>query len=100
MKVSIDEGAFIPVKAHAEDGGFDLKSPIDTFVPANGSSVVDTGVHMAIKRGYAGLLVSKSGLNTLKGITSTGLIDSGYLLILGLSHGTPFLCLCIQTICR
>ena len=31
MNVSIDEGAFIPVKAHAEDGGFDLKSPIDTF---------------------------------------------------------------------
>lgn len=78
MKVSIDEGAFIPVKAHAEDGGFDLKSPIDTFVPAKGSSVVDTGVHMEIKRGYAGLLVSKSGLNIRKGITSTGLIDSGY----------------------
>lgn len=78
MKVSIDVGAFIPVKAHAEDGGFDLKSPIDTFVPARGSSVIDTGVHMAIKRGYAGLLVSKSGLNTLKGITSTGLVDSGY----------------------
>ena len=78
MKVSIDVGAFIPVKAHAEDGGFDLKSPIDTFVPARGSSVIDTGVHMEIKRGYAGLLVSKSGLNTLKGITSTGLIDSGY----------------------
>lgn len=78
MNVSIDVGAFIPVKAHAEDGGFDLKSPIDTFVPARGSCVIDTGVHMAIKRGYAGLLVSKSGLNTLKGITSTGLIDSGY----------------------
>ena len=78
MKVSIDEGAFIPVKAHAEDGGFDLKSPIDTFVPARGGCVIDTGVRMAIKRGYAGLLVSKSGLNTLKGITSTGLVDSGY----------------------
>ena len=78
MKVSIDEGAFIPLKAHAEDGGFDLKSPIDVFVPAKGSIVIDTGVHMAIKRGYAGLLVSKSGLNTLKGITSTGLVDSGY----------------------
>lgn len=78
MEVSIDEGAFIPLKAHAEDGGFDLKSPIDVFVPAKGSIVIDTGVHMAIKRGYAGLLVSKSGLNTLKGITSTGLVDSGY----------------------
>lgn len=78
MKVSILEGAFAPVKAHAEDGGFDLKSPIDTLVPARGACVIDTGVRMAIKRGYAGLLVSKSGLNTLKGITSTGLVDSGY----------------------
>lgn len=59
MKVSIDVGAFIPVKAHAEDGGFDLKSPIDTFVPARGSSVIDTGVHMAIKRGYTGSIKVK-----------------------------------------
>lgn len=78
MKVSIIEGAFAPVKAHAEDGGFDLKSPIEILVPARGDCVIDTGVRMAIKRGYAGLLVSKSGLNTLKGITSTGLVDSGY----------------------
>ena len=66
------------MKAHAEDGGFDLKSPIEILVPARGDCVIDTGVRMAIKRGYAGLLVSKSGLNTLKGITSTGLVDSGY----------------------
>ena len=78
IKVKLDPGAYIPARAYDTDAGFDLKTPIDFIVPAGGSATVDTGVHMLIPDGYCGLLVSKSGLNTKKSITSTGLVDAGY----------------------
>lgn len=78
MKVILDEGAFLPQRAHPFDAGMDLFSPIDILIPALGSQTIDTGVHLEIPQGYAGELVSKSGLNVNHEITSTGLIDSGY----------------------
>jgi dUTP pyrophosphatase len=48
------------------------------IVPAHGSSIFRTGVHVEIPEGCAGLLVSKSGLNVRHDITSTGLIDAQY----------------------
>lgn len=78
MRVALDEGAFIPERAHEQDAGMDLKSPIDMQIPPGESYVFDTGVHVEIPFGYAGVLMSKSGLNVKHGITSTGLIDCGY----------------------
>lgn len=78
LKVQLDEGAIMPERAHPEDAGLDLFAPYSTTVPANGSTVIDTGVHVELPGGTAGLLVSKSGLNIKNGITSTGLIDEGY----------------------
>lgn len=40
--------------------------------------MIDTGVHVQLPHGTAGLIVSKSGLNVKHNITSTGLIDVGY----------------------
>ena len=78
MKIKLDRGAFIPVRAHGTDAGADLRSPIDTVVPAMGSRVIDTGVHIQLPHGYVGMLKSKSGLNVKYGITSEGVIDEGY----------------------
>lgn len=78
MKIKLDKGAFVPVRAHGTDAGADLRSPIDTVVPARGSRVIDTGVHIQLPHGYAGMLKSKSGLNVKHGITSEGVIDEGY----------------------
>lgn len=78
MKIKLDKGAFIPVRAHGTDAGADLRSPIDTVVPAMGSRVIDTGVHIQLPHGYVGMLKSKSGLNVKYGITSEGVIDEGY----------------------
>lgn len=78
MKIKLDKGAFIPVRAHGTDAGADLRSPIDTVVPAMGSRVIDTGVHIQLPHGYVGMLKSKSGLNVKFGITSEGVIDEGY----------------------
>lgn len=78
MKIKLDRGAFIPVRAHGTDAGADLRSPIDTVVPARGSRVIDTGVHIQLPRDCVGMLKSKSGLNVKYGITSEGVIDEGY----------------------
>ena len=45
MKFTLDSGAFAPTRAHKTDAGLDLRSPICIEVPANGSVVIDTGVH-------------------------------------------------------
>lgn len=78
IKVMLDHGAKMPVRAHDSDAGYDLFAREDRVVTAGGSVVFDTGVHMAIPHGCAGLIVSKSGLNVNHGLTATGLIDSGY----------------------
>ena len=78
MKIKLDKGAFVPVRAHGTDAGADLRSPIETVVPARGSRVIDTGVHIQLPHGYVGMLKSKSGLNVKYGITSEGVIDEGY----------------------
>lgn len=78
MEIILDEGAYMPSRGHKTDAGLDLRTPKAVIVPAYGSVTVDTGVHVALPHGCAGLLVSKSGLNVKHDITSTGLIDEGY----------------------
>lgn len=74
----LDDGGYMPTRAHKYDAGLDLRSPVDVVVKSLDSATIDTGLHVRIPEGYAGLLVSKSGLNVNHDITSTGLIDSGY----------------------
>lgn len=78
MKIKLDRGAFIPVRAHGTDAGADLRPPTDTVVPSRGSRVFDTGEHIQLPHGYVGMPESKSGLNVKYGITSEGVIDEGY----------------------
>ena len=96
IKVVLDEGAKMPTKAHPEDAGWDIYAREDfavypkgrkqIYVDINnrveeftgGSTIHDTGVHIAIPKGYVGFLKSKSGLNVKFGLTSEGVIDSGY----------------------
>ena len=78
MKIVLDENAYMPTKAHFEDAGFDLYSPISIVVPKKGYTSIDTGVHIQIPSGMVGFLKSKSGLNVKHSILSEGVIDSGY----------------------
>lgn len=78
MKITLDNGAYMPSRAHETDAGLDLRTPEEVMVPAHGGAVVETGVHVELPHGCAGLLVSKSGLNVKHDITSTGLVDEGY----------------------
>ena len=78
IKVVLDDGAYMPQKAHKEDAGFDLRTPKDVIVFPESSATIDTGVHIEIPFGYVGFLKSKSGLNVKNGIVSEGVIDCGY----------------------
>ena len=78
MNIILDNGAFKPEFAHKTDAGADLRSPVEAVVPAHGSVVIDTGVHVEIPEGYTIFLKSKSGLNVKHDLIGTGTIDSGY----------------------
>ena len=78
MKTKLDEGAYIPTRAHSKDAGLDLYARETQNIPAGQSAVFDTGVHIQLPPSTAGILISKSGLNVKHDLTSTGLIDEGY----------------------
>lgn len=80
MKVKLDEGAFMPERAHKTDAGYDLFLPEGkaTILPAGESVVIDTGVHIELPPGKCAVIISKSGLYLNKGISSTGLVDEGF----------------------
>ena len=78
MNVILDDGAYMPEFAHKTDAGADLRSPVEAVVPAHGSVVIDTGVHVEIPEGYVGMLKSKSGLNVKHNLIGEGVVDALY----------------------
>ena len=84
IKIKLDKGAYYPQRAHEDDAGYDLRTPvpisIGAFNPMNGpgKAIIDTGVHIEIPKGYVGFLKSKSGLNVKHNIIGEGVVDAGY----------------------
>lgn len=79
IDVLLDEGAYMPERAHYADAGLDLRTPYNAVIPPMGSATIDTGVHIEIPPWYFGKLESKSGLNIKHSVVSLGgVIDSGY----------------------
>lgn len=78
LPVQLDEGAYMPERAHRLDAGLDLRSPVSIVIPSGDSAEIHTGVHVQLPHGTVGMLKSKSGLNIKHGITSEGVIDEGY----------------------
>lgn len=78
MKIKIDENAFVPTRAHETDAGLDLYAREGKLVPARGSAIFDTGVHVELPPFTSGFLKSKSGLNVKHNLTSEGVIDVGF----------------------
>lgn len=100
IKVVLDNGAYMPEKAHSTDAGFDLRAPYDFEVPpakitnqyesiiahptifdakvSAGMATIDTGVHIQLPKGTVGMIKSKSGLNVKHSLITEGVIDVGY----------------------
>ncbi|MBR3445592.1 MAG: dUTP diphosphatase [Prevotella sp.] len=78
INIMLDEGAKAPTRAHEADAGLDIYA-LEGGLVCNGTcKAFRTGLHVQIPQGYVGILFAKSGLNVKHGITSTGVIDSGY----------------------
>lgn len=78
MRVVLDKGAILPTRAHPSDAGLDLYAMEAAKIEAGGSAIFNTGFHVEIPHGCAGIISPKSGLNVNHGIITDGIIDSGY----------------------
>ena len=79
LKIKLDPGAFLPVRAHETDAGLDLRTPEAFTISPHESAIIDTGVHIQLPHGTYGKLESKSGLNVKHNIVSCGgTIDEPY----------------------
>lgn len=78
VRVRLDEGAYLPERAHGTDAGADIRTPIDVTVPARGSVIIDTGIHVQVPPHCAAMLKSRSGLNLFHNIVGEGVIDEGF----------------------
>jgi dUTP pyrophosphatase len=82
IRYTTDDDNCAPFKKHRYDAGWDLRSANEDFTLKPGAKVeVDTGIKVAVPRGYMGLIVPRSGLGTKfrVGLANTvGIIDSDY----------------------
>lgn len=78
IRVKLGPLAYLPERAHDTDAGADIRTPEAFTLPAHGSEIVCTGVHVEVPHGCVGMLKSKSGLNIRHGIVSEGVIDEGF----------------------
>lgn len=79
MKVFVEPMGFEPIRAHKTDAGLDLRAIVDKEIPARGSAVFRTGVHIALPPNTYGKLESKSGLNVAHNVVCCGgTIDEPY----------------------
>lgn len=78
INIMLENGAKAPTRAHEADAGLDVYALEGGWVCNGTCKSFRTGLHVQIPQGYVGILFSKSGMNVNHGITSTGVIDSGY----------------------
>jgi dUTP pyrophosphatase len=72
-------GEFVPVYSHPGDAGADLRSSVDTLIPARGKQLVATGICLKLPAGCVGLIWPRSGLAVKHSLDcGAGVIDSGY----------------------
>lgn len=70
-----------PSYATPQSAGADVRSKIDTIVPAHGRVLIPTGMFVAIPEGYEIQVRPRSGLALKKGITvlnTPGCVDADY----------------------
>lgn len=79
VKFYLDFGAYMPIKAHDMDAGYDLYAIENETIGIMRGATIETGVHVAIPERYCGLIIGRSGLNTKHGVfVPVGLVDAGY----------------------
>jgi len=73
--------AALPVRAHDDDAGYDLRALEGVTLAPGERAMVRTGIAIELPAGHAGLVLPRSGLAARHGIAlvnAPGLIDAGY----------------------
>lgn len=78
MKIKLDDGAFMPKRAHERDAGLDIFAIKDGIVRAHSSAEFGTGVHIQLPPDTMGDMRPRSGLMFNQDIISLGTIDETY----------------------
>ena len=78
MKIKLEDGAFLPTRAHLRDAGLDIYAIKDGIVRAHSSAVFGTGVHIQLPPCTMGDMRPRSGLMFNQDIISLGTIDETY----------------------
>lgn len=90
LKITLDEGAFLPTRGNPTDAGLDIFARESAVVPARGSKVFATGVHIELpeisfeglhgcmKFNTVAIVKPRSGLNFMHDIFTDGTIDMDY----------------------
>ena len=78
MKVKLLEHGIMPKKGHADDAGYDIYVPVKTVINPGETVVIDTGVCVEIRKGYAGMFVVRSSVSKKGIIIQPPMIDYGY----------------------
>lgn len=88
-----------PTRAYQGDAGYDLRANVGgvTWLAAGERKTIPLGTRLGIPRGYAGMIVPRSGLAHRHGITvvnSPGIVDPGFsgevMAVLLNTSDTPF----------
>lgn len=80
MRVKLDNGAILPMRAHPTDAGLDLYAPMNiekVIIFSGHSAMIDTGVHPELPKGYVGLVMTRSSMNAWD-LHCEGVIDADY----------------------
>ena len=89
----LDPSMPLPAYARAGDAGLDLQAAHDVTLAPGARALVGSGLAVAIPFGFAGLVLPRSGLARVQGVTvlnAPGLVDAGYrgeLKVLLVNHG-------------
>lgn len=81
LQVKVKESGLHPEVKSEEAAGFDLKSAIQLTIYPNQIISINTGIYVAIPKGFFGAVVSRSGIARDHGIhvlNAPGIIDSDY----------------------
>jgi dUTP pyrophosphatase len=81
VEIVAQADVFVPRSARPGDAGMDLRSVIACEIDPLGRALIPVGVKLAIPQGYVGLVLPRSGLALMHGVSvlnAPGCIDPGY----------------------
>jgi len=70
--------AHVPTKGHSDDAGWDLYSFETISIPSGATVLVNTGIALAIPKGYAALIWDRSSMGVKGMHRHAGVVDCGY----------------------